>query len=131
MTNTATPTPTNPHVYRLGKVERKFREFAENIEKDPGELLVQLLEEGVTQTQLAEQMGCTRQAVGVLAKRYGLEFPGAKLDLDDVARQVSGAKDFKDYVKKFWGELTQKQMAEQLGTSLSTIKRRIKALNKK
>lgn len=129
MTQTQVPTPTNPAVYRLGKVEKKFQEYAESAGYEPGPLLEKLLEEGVTQTQLAEVLKCTRQAVGVLASRYGLEFPGAKLDLDEEAHRVSGAKDFKDYVKKFWGELTQKQMSEQLGASLSTIKRRIKALN--
>ncbi len=128
MTKTLSPTPTNPAVFRLGKVERKFRAFAEELNMEPGPLLEKLLGEGVTQTQLAEQIGCTRQAVGVLAGRYGLEFPGAKLDLDEESRRVSGATNFADYVKKFWGELTQKQMATQLGASLSTIKRRIKAL---
>jgi DNA-binding XRE family transcriptional regulator len=128
MTRTKAPTPKNPAVYRLGKVERKFRSFAEEQDTEPGALLVKLLNEGVTQTQLAETIGCTRQAVGVLAGRYGLEFPGAKLDLDVEAKRVSGCRNFKSYVKKFWGELTQKQMAEQLGASLSTIKRRIKDL---
>ena len=128
MIQTTAPTPTNPHVYRLGKVERRFQEFAETAEMKPGQLLEKLLGEGVTQTQLASELSCTRQAVGVLASRYGLEFPGAKLDLDEAAKASSGAKNFKDYVKKFWGDLTQKQMADQLGASLSTIKRRIKDL---
>ena len=122
------PTPSNPAVHRLGKVERRLREFADELDMEPGELLVQLLEEEVTQTALAEKLECTRQAVGVLAKRYGLEFPGAELDLDETARQVSSASDFEDYVNRYWGQMTQAQMAEQLGASLSTIKRRIKKL---
>ena len=127
-TKTKKPTPDNPAVHRCGKVERRLREFAEELEMEPGELLVQLLDEEVTQTALAEKLECTRQAVGVLAKRYGLEFPGAELDLDEIARQVSDASDFEDYVNRYWGAMTQVQMAEQLGASLSTIKRRIKKL---
>lgn len=122
------PTPQNPVVHRLGKVERRFREFAEAAEMEPGALLEKLLEEGVTQTDLARSLECTRQAVGVLASRYGLEFPGAKLDLDEMVQRTTNAKDFAEYVGLFWGELTQQQMADQLDASLSTIKRRIKML---
>jgi DNA-binding XRE family transcriptional regulator len=97
---------------------------------EPAALLEQLLEEGVTQVQLANQIGCTRQAVGVLAARHGFEFPGAKVDLDDVVRQVSGHDSFQSYIDTFWGDMTQAEMAEQLGISLSTMKRRCKEISK-
>lgn len=128
MTHVATP--DNPLIQRIGKVERKFRAMADAIDMSPGDMLIQLMEEGVTQVQLAEHLECTRQAVAILATRYGLEFPGAKVDIDDVARQVSGASDFQDYIDKFWGELTQTEMADQLGVSLSTLKRRCKEANR-
>ena len=117
-------------VTRVGKVERIFRELADKVGMEPAALLEQLLEEGVTQVQLANRIGCTRQAVGVLAARHGLEFPGARVDLDDVVSQVSSAETFQDYVDTFWGDMTQAEMAEQLGISLSTMKRRCKEINK-
>lgn len=115
---------------RVGKVERVFRALAEKVGMLPGQLLEQLLEEGVTQVQLADQIGCTRQAVGVLAARHDRVFPGAKVDLDDLVRRVSAAKNFQAYVNLFWGEMTQAEMAEQLGISLSTMKRRCKEIKK-
>ena len=133
MTTTTAPTPSNPAVYRLGKVERRFRAHAEASAMTPGDLLLKLLEDGVTQTELSTLLACTRQAVGILASRYGLEFPGAKLDLDAAAESMSNCADFESYVKTFWvtGQLTQKDISEQLGASLSTIKRRIKSLGLK
>lgn len=115
---------------RVGKVERIFRALAEKVGMLPVQLLEQLLEEGVTQVQLADQIGCTRQAVGVLAARHDRVFPGAKVDLDDLVRRVSDTHDFQTYVDTFWGEMTQAEMAEQLGISLSTMKRRCKEINK-
>jgi len=131
MTTIEAPTPQNPAVYRLGKVERRFRAHAAEADVTPGDLLVSLLDQGVTQTELANLLGCTRQAVGILASRYGLGFPGAKLDLDTAAQEASNCQDFQHYVQEFWvsGALTQKEISKQLGASLSTIKRRIKALN--
>jgi transcriptional regulator len=122
------PSPGNPHVQRLGRVEKRFRELADAAGKDPGELLKELLDKGVTQTDLSEALECTRQAVGVMARRYGLEFPGARLDLNEAARQVSTQRDFKTFVEHYWGLLTQEQMAEELGTSVSTLKRRIRKM---
>lgn len=124
MTNTEAPAK------RVGKVERTFGALADKVNMEPAALLEQLLEEGVTQVQLAEQIGCTRQAVGVLAARHGLEFPGAKVDLDDVVSQVSTATNFQEYIDMFWGDMTQAEMAEQLGISLSTMKRRCKEIKK-
>ena len=122
------PSPENPHVQRLGRVEKRFRELAEAAGKEPGILLSELMEKGVTQTELSQALECTRQAVGVLARRYGLDFPGARLDLNEAARQVSTQRDFKTFVEHYWGLLTQEQMAEELGTSVSTLKRRIRKL---
>lgn len=115
---------------RIGKVERIFCSLARKVEMSPAQLIEQLLDEGVTQSQLAAQIGCTRQAVGVLASRHGRVFPGARVNLDDIARQVSGSKDFQGYIDVFWGDMTQAEMADQLGISLSTMKRRCKEINK-
>jgi len=112
---------------RMGRVERKWRAAAHKLNRDPKELLAGMITEGVTQTQLADQLGCTRQAVAVMARRYGLEFPGARLDLDSAA-EAHGSDSFEAYVDAFWGSLTQEQMAEQLDVSLSTLKRRIKKI---
>lgn len=122
------PTPDNPNVFRIGKVERRFREMAEDVELTPGELLQALIDEGVTQTKLAEIIDCTRQAVGILGQRYGLDFPGARADLDESVRQHTTCEDFTEYVEMYGGSISQKSMAEMLGTSLSTLKRRIKVL---
>jgi DNA-directed RNA polymerase specialized sigma24 family protein len=111
----------------MGKVERAWRARAYKLGRDPRELLESMIVEGVTQTQIAEQLNCTRQAVAVMASRHGLEFPGARLDVD-AAAEVHGCKSFEDYMDQFWGELTQEQMAEQLEVSLSTLKRRIKCV---
>lgn len=115
---------------RVGKVERIFCALAEKVGMLPAQLLEQLLDEGVTQVQLAEQIGCTRQAVGVLAARHNRVFPGAKVDLDDLVRQVSDADGFQDYIDTYWGEMTQAEMSDQLGISLSTMKRRCKEIKK-
>jgi len=112
---------------RLGKVERAWRARAHKLERDPKELLESMIVEGVTQTQIAEQLNCTRQAVAVMARRHGLSFPGARLDLDTAA-EAHGSTNFETYMDQFWGDLTQEQMAEQLQVSLSTLKRRIKKI---
>lgn len=124
----STTTVASP--YRTGKVERIFCALAEKLDLKPSGLLEQLLEEGVTQVQLAQQIGCTRQAVGVLAARLGYVFPGAKVDLDDVVQQVSTCQNFQEYIDTFWGDMTQAEMSDQLGISLSTMKRRCKAATK-
>jgi transcriptional regulator with XRE-family HTH domain len=118
-------TPENPNVYRLGRVERTFRAMAEELGFQPGEFLQALLAENCTQAQLAQRIGCTRQAVGILASRYGLEFPGARMDFDHEATRF-GATDFSHYVEIFGDKLTQREMAAEIGTSLSTIKRLIR-----
>lgn len=127
MTEPYVPTPSSPAVYRLGRVERRFRELADQLDMGPGALLLQLLREGVTQNQLAEKLRCTRQAVGVLGRRYGLSFPGARADLDAQAQKL-GHESFEIYYKSVVSSLTQGQIADSLGVSLSTVKRRAKTL---
>jgi len=112
---------------RMGKVERAWRARAHNLERDPRELLESMIVEGVTQTQIADELHCTRQAVAVMARRHGLSFPGARLDLDTAA-EAHGSDSFETYMDEFWGDLTQEQMSEQLKVSLSTLKRRIKRI---
>lgn len=113
---------------RRGRVERALRLKADDLGMTPKKLLQTLISEGVTQRQIAEELGCTRQAVSIMAERHGVGFPGARYDLDEAAKRVSEAKNFRQFVKMFWGEFTQKQMAEMLGTSSSTVKRRIREL---
>jgi len=125
--NTPAPTPTAPAVYRLGRVERRFRELADRLKLDPGALLQKLLAEGVTQNQIAEQLGCTRQAVGVLGRRYGLVFPGARANLNVESLRL-GYPSFKAYYTSAKEDQSQGQIADSLGVSLSTVKRRAKSL---
>lgn len=122
-----TPTPDNPNIQRLGKVERKLRSLAKAVEKEPGEFLESIINDGTSQTEVAEALGCTRQAVAAMASRYGLEFPGVSLDLDDLVTE-KGFETFAAYVDQNWGNMTQEEMAEDVGVSLSTLKRRIRTI---
>jgi len=124
MTTASKTKPKGP-VHRLGRVEGNFRAMADQISLTPKVLLEKLVLEGVTQKKLSELLVCTRQAVGVLAERYGVEFPGAKLDLDTQVREKTGCRTFATFYKKVGAERTQSQMADELGVSLSTVKRRI------
>jgi len=125
------PSPDHPRVLRQGRVERGLRELADAAGKTPGELLRELMEGGITQTALSEALGCTRQAVGVMARRYGLRFIGSRLDLTEVVQRSTDNESFEGFVKEHWGKKTQQEMAETLGISVSTVKRRIKRMGYK
>ena len=124
------PTPHNPRIFRMGKVERRFQSLAEKAGMPPGEFLRKLIQDGVTQTELSEKLLCTRQAVAVLAGRYGLEFPGARIDIDEAVQQTSTCLNLEQFLTVFWGQMTQEEMASHLGVSLSTLKRRIREMGK-
>jgi hypothetical protein len=108
----------------MGVVEKKFLGFAKRKRQRPAAYMKSLVEAGATQSELAERLGCTRQAVGRLAKKYGVVFPGCEIDIDAVALDVWG-EPFSDYVRGS-PEERYEDMAEDLGVSLSTFKRRVK-----
>lgn len=107
-----------------GLVETKFRAYAKKKRKDPAVYMKELVESGVTQSALADTLGCTRQAIGRIAKKYGVTFPGCEIDIDAVALAKWG-ESFDDHVQ---GNPDHRyvDMAADLGISLSTFKRRVK-----
>jgi hypothetical protein len=109
-----------------GLVETKFRDYAKKKRKDPAKYMAELVESGVTQSALADQLGCTRQAVGRIAKKYGVSFPGCEIDIDAVALSKWGSS-FDNHVNKN-PDQRYVDMAAELGVSLSTFKRRVKQM---
>lgn len=109
-----------------GLVEAKFKEQAASKGKKPAKYMKELVASGVTQSQMAEALGCTRQAIGRIAKKYGVVFPGCEIDIDAVALARWG-ESFDDHVQSN-PDKRYIDMAEELGVSLSTFKRRIKRM---
>lgn len=109
-----------------GLVEAKFMKHAARKKKKPAQYMAELVAHGVTQSQLAEKLGCTRQAIGRIAKKYGVSFPGCEIDIDAVAASRWG-ESFDDYVQNN-PDKRYVDLAEELGVSLSTFKRRIKQM---
>lgn len=109
-----------------GVIEKKFRRFAEAAGKTPKQYMSELIEAGVTQSTLAERLDCTRQAVGRIASKYDLFFPGCQLNVDELAEQVWG-ESLEKHIKSNSGKSYNK-MAEELGVSNSTLKRRVRDL---
>lgn len=109
---------------RIGRVEKAFRLMAAGMDLEPQGLLAKLIEEGVTQSEIAEQLNCTRQAVGILADRYNCEFPGARIDENDVSKSAAGMS-FQRYIRIYGKTKSQAEMARELNISLSTLRRRL------
>ena len=110
----------------MGFVEDKFEKAARKAKKTPAKYMAGLRDTGVTQKALADKLGCTRQAIGRLADKLGVPFPGCAINIDAVARVVWGipfAAAITDYPEERYVD-----MAEELGVSLSTFKRRVKEL---
>ena len=110
----------------MGLVENRFKRFADAAGQDPAEYMADLVAGGATQKALAKRLECTRQAVGRIARKYEVEFPGCEIDIDAVAEEELGMS-FQKYVKKHPDE-RYVDIAETLGISLSTVKRRVKEL---
>ena len=108
----------------MGLIETKFKRFAKNSKKKPEALMKELIEAGVTQRALAERLDCTRQAIGRIARKWGLEFPGCEIDIETKAKKIWGMS-FEAYIKRYPNE-RYADMAVELGVSLSTFKRRVK-----
>lgn len=109
-----------------GVIESKFNRYAENAGKEPAQYLAELIEGGVTQSALAARLDCTRQAVGRIAKKFDLRFPGCEIDIDELAQQVWGCT-VKQYVKAH-PSISYREMADALDVSISTFKRRVRQL---
>lgn len=108
----------------MGLIENKFKRFAEVSKKKPEVLMRELIEAGVTQSALAERLDCTRQAIGRIARKWGLEFPGCEIDIEAKAKKIWGMS-FEAYIKRYPDE-RYVDMALELEVSLSTFKRRVK-----
>lgn len=107
----------------MGIVERRFKKRAKKRNMGPKAFMKHLISKGHTQNAVAKWLGCTRQAVGRIAKKYGLVFPGCEIDIEAVACEVWG-ETFSKHVKTSGDRY--EDMAEQLGVSISTFKRRVK-----
>ena len=110
----------------MGAVEDQFLRHAKRARKTPQQLMQTLVDRGVTQNALATKLNCTRQAIGRLASKYGVEFPGCSIDIEAVAKHIWG-ESFEDYIANH-PDVRYEDMALELGVSLSTFKRRVKKL---
>lgn len=108
----------------MGLIETKFKRYAKNSKKKPEAYMKELISAGVTQKALADRLDCTRQAVGRIARKWGLEFPGCEIDIETKARRIWG-ESFKAHIKNN-PDACYADMAMELEVSLSTFKRRVK-----
>ena len=110
----------------MGAVEDQFHRHAKKARKTPTQFMQALVEKGVTQSRLASRLNCTRQAIGRLARKYGVAFPGCRINIDAVATQVWG-ESFDKHMEDN-PDVSYEDMAEELQVSLSTFKRRVKQM---
>lgn len=119
----ATTEERRQRVLGSGRVQRAIARMAAEEGMSVFDFLTYLTNNGISAPMLAAKIGCTHQAVSQIYKAEGAKPFSVRVSLDGKIEEL-GFKDLEAYLVARHGKATARQQAEELGISMSTLKRR-------